>query len=301
MGAYLLDHPPRRSQYRRPRRQAPSGVIVVHTAENTPDAVALDGGAEAVAGFIRNRSDAGSYHDLADSDSSINLVPYDAEAFHDGTGSNPHSYGVSVATTAAWWPWAPRVWRDGAIRQAAGCAARYAGWLKATRGIVVPARRINRGESEHRVPGFISHAERDPSRRSDPGRAFPWDQFLAEFARLSGSGAGVPDQAPAPPPPPPHPQIGDPRMDGIWHGNVMHFFFVRPDGALVERWGEIRNPKGVTEVFPPGSCRTGAEARVKVIDPAPGTDVYGYGVGALDAEGDWVRYAFWAGDHWEKS
>lgn len=155
----------------------------MHTAENTPDLIAADAGAEAVANFIRTRSTPGSYHDLVDSDSAINLVAYDCEAFHDATGSNRHSYGVSVATRADRWSTTPVEWREGAVRQAAAAAARYAFWLHARRGIVIPAGRISREQSEARVPGFISHAERDPARRSDPGAGFPWSQFLAEFAR----------------------------------------------------------------------------------------------------------------------
>ena len=184
--AYLDDHPPERSQFRDPRREPVSGVVVVHTAENTPDVVATDGGAEAVARFIQSRDTPGSYHDLVDSDSCIALVRWDCEAYHDATGSNRHSYGVSVATTAAWWPLAPKEWRDGAVEQAAAAAARYARWVRTTRGITIPARRINRAQSEARMPGFISHAERDPARRSDPGAEFPWDQFLNAYARHMG-------------------------------------------------------------------------------------------------------------------
>lgn len=201
--AWLDDHPPASSQFRRPRREQPSGVIVVHTAENTPDFVAFDGGAEAVANFIRTRTDPGSYHDLVDSDSCINLVGYDAEAYHDATGSNRHSYGLSVATRADVWPWAPKVWRDGAVHQAAAAAARYAFWLHARRGITIPARRINRAESEMRVPGFISHAERDPARRHDPGAGFPWPQFLAHYEHLTA------DLWPAPPTPDPSQEVDD--------------------------------------------------------------------------------------------
>lgn len=160
-------------------------MCVLHTAENTPDTVATDGGAEAVANFIRGRADPGSYHDLVDSDSGIQLVRYDCEAFQDGTGSNAHAWGGSVATRADFWPLAPKAWRDGAIHQLAAAAARYAHWIKATHGITVPARRITRAESERRMPGFISHAERDPTRRTDPGKAFPWNQFLAEYALLA--------------------------------------------------------------------------------------------------------------------
>lgn len=184
--AWLDDHEPARDQFRCPRRERPSGVMVVHTAENTPDFVAFDGGAEAVANFIRGRTTPGSYHDLADSDSLIQLVRYTCEAYQDGTGSNPHAWGGSVATRADVWPLAPQAWRDGAITQLATGAARYAKWAKTTYGIVIPARRITRAQSEARTPGFISHAERDPARRSDPGDAFPWEQFLTTYARLMG-------------------------------------------------------------------------------------------------------------------
>lgn len=184
MGTYLEDNRPTRSQFRCPRRARPSGVMVVHTAENAPDFVAFDGGAEAVANFIRTRPDPGSYHDIVDSDSGIQLVPYTCEAYQDGTGSNSHAWGGSVATRADVWPLAPDRWRDGAINQLASAAGRYARWIKANYGITVPARRITRAQSEQRIPGFISHAERDPKRRSDPGRHFPWDQFLAAYARL---------------------------------------------------------------------------------------------------------------------
>lgn len=193
--AYLDDHPPRRSQFRCPRRSTLSGVIVVHTAENSPDWSPPDTGAEAVAKFIVGRPDPGSYHDLVDSDTVVNLVRYDCEAFHDGTGSNPHSLGLSFATTAARWPTMPEAWTVAAIRNGARAAATMAAHVKARTGIVIPPRRITRAQSEARVPGFISHAERDPGRRSDPGARFPWALFLAEYARLTSAGEPEPDQS----------------------------------------------------------------------------------------------------------
>jgi hypothetical protein len=177
MTAYLITHPPARRQFKE-RGTKPSGVIVVHTAENTPDRLGLDEGAEAVARFIARRSDPGSYHDLVDSDSIINLVPYSMQAYHDGTGSNPHSYGVSAATTAASWPSAPDDWRVDTVRNMAVAAARYARWVKGAHGVDVPPRRVTKAESDRRVPGFIAHGTRDPGRRSDPGAAFPWELFL---------------------------------------------------------------------------------------------------------------------------
>lgn len=203
MTAYLVANPPARSQFRSPRRELPSGVGVVHTAENAPDVDGSDSGAENVAAFIQRRSDPGSYHDLVDADSIVNLVPYDAEAYQDATGSNPHAYAVSAATRAAAWGDMPPEWRDATVRNMARAAANYAAWLKANYGIDIPARRISRAESDAQIPGFISHAERDPANRSDPGAEFPWDQFLTHFAALTGEVDPAPqtpenDMPPAP-------------------------------------------------------------------------------------------------------
>lgn len=189
--AWLRTHPPARSQYRSPRRQQVSGVIVVHDAENTPDYVAFDGGAEAVANFIRNRDTPGSYHELVDSDSAIKLVSYDDEAYQDGTGSNPHALSVSVATRHDVWPLVPPKWRTGAIHQMAMACVRFDAHVFARRGFHIPARRITRAESERGVPGFISHAERDPDRRKDPGKDFPWTMLLEQYARLRGGGTVI--------------------------------------------------------------------------------------------------------------
>lgn len=180
--AYLIDHPPHQRQFRE-RGTTPSGVFVVHTAESTPDWVGPDAGAENVAAFIAQRSDFGSYHILADSDSRLVLVPFHLQAYGDGTGSNPHAIHVSAATQAAKWDQAPKEWRHDTVVNMALGAAQAARWLKREHGIIVPARRISRAQSDARVPGFISHGERDPGRRSDPGDSFPWKLFLDTFRR----------------------------------------------------------------------------------------------------------------------
>lgn len=191
--AYLREHPnPVSRGYTSPRREEPSGVVAVHTAENVPDFVAFDGGAEAVANYETVRTTPGSYHDLVDSDSCINLVRYEDAAWHDATGTNHHSYGLSVATRADVWPIAPPEWRAGAVEQAAQAAARYARWLHARRGIVIPAQRITAAQARARVPGFVTHAELDPKRRTDPGASFPWDRFLARYAELVHDLLGLP-------------------------------------------------------------------------------------------------------------
>ena len=199
---YLLTHPPARPQFYPTRRATPRPVTVIHTAENTPDVVATDGGAEAVARYISIRDTPGSYASIVDSDSTLPLIPFWFTAFHDGTGSNPWSVGLCIATTAAWWPLAPAKWRDGAIRNLAREAAQVSAWHQSEGRGVVRARLITKAQSDAGESGFISHALRDPARRSDPGAAFPWALFLAWYIEeLAALGLTDPHN--------PHPPAGD--------------------------------------------------------------------------------------------
>jgi hypothetical protein len=189
--AYLRTHPPARSQFRSPRRATPTGLTVVHTAESVMDTVGPDTGAENVAAFIRRRSEPGSYHDLVDSDSAIQLVRYGDEAFQDGTGSNRYALSISFALKAADWPRLSPARRDAFLEQAAAAFHRQQAWLRAHDYPLTPLRRIGRAASELGHAGFITHAERDPDRRKDPGAGFPWLRFLQIL---------TPPPAPAPPP-----------------------------------------------------------------------------------------------------
>lgn len=191
MSIYLADHPPRRTQYRaqrRPwgdgnRRQGPSGAIVVHTPENMTDLNPPDHGAENVARFISSRTDAaGSYHSVSDSDSTVQLGEYAWEMFGEGTGGNRWALHLACACKAAQWPTLPAWWVQATIANAGAEARRMADWVKAQTGVVVPARRINAAQYRRGEPGFISHGDLDPGRRSDPGADFPWGPFLASFA-----------------------------------------------------------------------------------------------------------------------
>lgn len=180
--AYLDDHPPARTQFRQ-RYATPTGLIVVHTAESMLDTIGEDTGAEGVADFIRRRSDPGSYHRLVDSDSIVALVRFEMAAYGDGTGSNEFAIHLSFACRAADWPGMDPARREAFLVNGARAAREAAAWLREHHGITVPARRVTRTQSEQRAAGFISHGERDPGRRTDPGPAFLWDRFLTLYAQ----------------------------------------------------------------------------------------------------------------------
>lgn len=184
--AYLEVHPPARKQFNHPRRDPLSGVFVVHTAESVMDTLGPDTGAENVAEWISNRTEApGSYHDISDADSTVHVVDYDDEAYQDGTGSNRHAIGGSFACRVTDWAKMSPERKAAFIENGAKAFARAARHVYERTGIVVPAKRITKAQSDAKVPGFISHAERDPARRSDPGNGenqFPWDLLLARYA-----------------------------------------------------------------------------------------------------------------------
>jgi N-acetyl-anhydromuramyl-L-alanine amidase AmpD len=185
-GYYLLDHPPARRQFRTSRRAEPTGCNVIHTAENATDITGADGGAEAVARFIAGRTDAaGSYHRVGDRDSHVPLVPFSSEAFHDGTGSNSWSVGLALAMRAADWPRLSADDRDAYLATLVRMAVESYEWHRTHYGIIIPAVHLTVAESDAGKPGFIGHGERDPGRRSDPGRGFPWGLFLTRYARAT--------------------------------------------------------------------------------------------------------------------
>lgn len=199
--AYLDTHPPKQQQFR-DRRRKPTGLIEVHTAETPADLVGEDTSAENVATFIRNRSDYGSYHRLADRDSIVKLIRFSQAAYGDGTGSNDIAIHVAASNRTVDWDRMTKSQETAIVARMAKASAEAARWLKNTHGIVVPAHRISKAESDAGKPGFLGHGDRDPGRRSDPGKTFDWDQFLTLFAVEMGydTKTGLPKAAAKPRP-----------------------------------------------------------------------------------------------------
>lgn len=181
-GIYLEQNPPNRPQFRVGRRDPGiRPVITVHTTESRLAPAAN------VAKFIANRDTPGSYHLVGDPAQIIQLVRFENEAFHDGTGSNRWSIGIALAMDANEWETLPKdsPRRRGLINVAAHMALDAAQWLT-RQGLQPPAPiHLEKRASElTTATGFISHARRDPTRRSDPGEHFPWTEFLDTYADL---------------------------------------------------------------------------------------------------------------------
>lgn len=194
-GFYLLDNQnpnaPVRADGRRfwgySTRQKAVQVGVLHTAENLPDLVLPDKGAENVANYGATTTRPASWHDLVDSDSIIRCLPRSYTAFH-VQGYNSISVGLEIATRAAMWSAVPKHWKLAALQNAAIVGREW----HVEFGL--PLRRLTKAEVDRGLKGFTDHARLDPKRRSDPGfDAAMWDLFF-EFV------AATPAPAPAPTP-----------------------------------------------------------------------------------------------------
>lgn len=195
-GFYLLDHPPRRSQGRHPRRANVRPVVVVHTTESATDLEGPDPTAERVAQFIADRTTPGNYHLIGDTDSIVPMLPMSWEVWGDRTGSNRWAVHVSLAMRAGDWPSLPPERHQAFVRAAAWMFRMAGDWFEG-QGLERPhARLLTKPESDRwDANGFISHARRDPPRRTDPGPAFPWQQVFDLY-----EGDPVGDTIPVPDP-----------------------------------------------------------------------------------------------------
>lgn len=189
MGFYLLDNPnPNTQQWAYPRRGNRgklSGTCIIHTSESAIDHVGPDAGAEGCAGFIARRTDYGSYHTLVDSDSIIEMLPYEYEAWQDSETNN-WAVGLSCAVRAGEWNTIAVPRRDAIYWNLATAAADFVTYMR-TKGIEVPRVRINGAQARNGIPGFCAHGDSGIS-RSDPGVQFEWDRFFKYVdAKLEGT------------------------------------------------------------------------------------------------------------------
>ena len=174
--AWLNDNPPVRSQFRHPRRQAIT-AIVVHTSEQPADLVGEDTGTIALAKYIQRRPGPGSYHWICDSDSSLQLIDDDDEAYGAKYGWNQFALHISHSIRASTWDQLPPRFTDGVLKNSARVVA---GWCQA---YGISPWKEDAADMEDGLTGICGHKDiediHDPGRRSDPGwDEAQWDHWL---------------------------------------------------------------------------------------------------------------------------
>ena len=171
MGFYLLENENPDASLREngkkgyyyPRRSRDIQGIVVHTAEGGREALGI-------AKYLAKTDRTASAHVVVDDKNIVNLLPDDFTAFH-VRAHNSNTLGIELAYFASEWG-LDKEYEDAVIALAAKWCSEKVELYNIT------PRRLNREEWLAGKSGFISHAELDPSRRTDPGMNFPWEQFF---------------------------------------------------------------------------------------------------------------------------
>ena len=232
MGHYLLDHPNPNYPQTRPRTSwgwlRPTGLVTVHTAEGALDRIAPDTGAENVAGFIASRSDAGGYHVLVDTDSTIDMAPDDLMTWHTAAGNlNGPGWGISAACRST--EWDPDADWTRTIIGRMGAAIR-AFWERQGHDPVASARWIPGRDvlaAGGRVVGLVHHGDVQPGDRSDAWALHPRRAELDQMLVDAITGTPAPDPAPPDPseedddmPQPPLIQLASTKPGTVWGAHI---------------------------------------------------------------------------------
>lgn len=187
--AWLDDYPPVRSQFRVGRRDPVKPVVVVHTFEAHHRLWTIEDAVH----FIRHRGEAGSYHIIGHIPKvggvfhTRHMIDFDNEAFGDRTGSNRWAVHMALVMHAAewanWYDDDPPNDLDLLLDTAVEMALNIARWhIAEGRQPMAPVLLTKEQSDKPDASGFISHARRDPDRRTDPGGGFPWHVFLIRYA-----------------------------------------------------------------------------------------------------------------------
>lgn len=200
MGYWLLDHRNPYGNHFYPTRNRKLKAIVVHCTAGLEDLdlKGPDNSAEGTARYAATTLRDVSWHSGSDTDTFIDLLPYSYTAWQ-CVNYNSSTAGHEISKLNMDWNAVSKQWRDRVLFVTALGPDGKGGLRKKAVENGIPFRRATKAELDHAIAtdgppvGFISHADLDPSRRTDPGRNFPWSQFLNLLK--------APGQLPVPPNP----------------------------------------------------------------------------------------------------
>lgn len=177
-GYFGLDHPnpygiknPDGRYHGYAKRTSQIRLVVIHTPEVLEDFDGADNSAEAVAKYFSVIDRSASAHVCIDSDSTVQFLPPDHVAFH-VRNYNSIGYGAEIGWKATSWGKRPDLDEKIIDRTAKFLAPLMMKWG-------VPATYITKEQVDKGLGGMTSHAQLDPSRRTDPGTKFPWSDLIA--------------------------------------------------------------------------------------------------------------------------
>lgn len=184
MGYFLFDNPNPHGDhfYRQALVDKIACVIHITAGLQDLDGVGDDISAEATARYAATTDRDVSWHSGSDTNSYLYLLPPKAVAWHVVNYNGP-TYGHEISKGATDWRVMPGWWVEQTLRQAAACLR------PVLRELGIPIRKATKAEVDHAIRtgggpvGLISHAELQPSDRTDPGwvggvDTFPWARFL---------------------------------------------------------------------------------------------------------------------------
>lgn len=188
MGFYLLDNPNPNGSHFYSSSTGPKLAVVVHITAGLEDLDGVDDhSAENTARYAASTDREVSWHGGSDTDTFLYLLPPTYTAWH-ASNYNSRTYGWEISKKHTDWNAMSADWVEQTLRQAA------AGLRPVLRELGIPVRKATRAELDTAIRtggapvGLISHAEVQPTDRTDPGwvsgrDTFPWARF---FELLNG-------------------------------------------------------------------------------------------------------------------
>lgn len=176
--------------YRRGKRRSPALWVVLHATHGAEHARAAEDGARELQ-LIPPKSQGGrlrSAHAFIDSDSAVQCVPWECEAYHAGAHGNQYGEGLELCGRA---DQTRAQWLDAQSLAMLRIAAHVVRWRCDAIGVPLIFRPAH--ELKAMIPGVTTHAEitkafPGDTSHTDPGPGFPLVELL-DAARALQSGA----------------------------------------------------------------------------------------------------------------
>lgn len=164
--------------YRHTTRRNPAIWIVLHCTHGAEGVRAAEDGAAELAKLPDNARKR-SVHWFVDTDSIVQCVPTECEAWHAGMTANRYGEGIELCGRA---DQTREQWMDAASLPMLAIAARLV--RERADKLAIPLRFITATQVRARMPGITTHAEISrafpaDTTHSDPGPAFPLAEFMA--------------------------------------------------------------------------------------------------------------------------